>query len=502
MKKTVLIEKYWWPILALVGVAIYGLVMVLAANQSIWFDEGYSILLAKSSWGDLFALTAVDAHPPLYYALLKVWGSLFGFNEFALRSLSAFFLAGASVTGLLIVRKVFSAKVALYTIPFIIFAPFLLRYGYEVRMYSLALLIGVVATYVLIVAQQKQGWWRWVAYAALVALGMYTLYMTLVVWLAHAVWLLALSMKQKRAPLKEWKWLYAYGLSIVLFAAYIPTFIYQFVHSALPGVGNEITITRLVDMASVLFTYTPEWSLGGWLSLALLTAGILTGIVGTRVYKALPMQTRPYYVLLVLLVVVPIIFYTVTSLPPRTPIFINRYLAHIALFVYLLVGVTLALGIVGLTKNKGRSKSIPAIAYTLVVVILAYGTAQLYVTGNFVFERLQHPQTAQLRETIKCDDSTTVVADDPYTYIDAVFYFDGCNMRFFSKDAVERKGGYAPLSGSSARIESSTKLDTKTIVRLSWVGNEPQFALDSRYERISTASYDKQQVDTYRLIEE
>jgi uncharacterized membrane protein len=85
--------------------------MVLSLRQSIWFDEGYSILLAKQPVGELLALTAVDAHPPLYYLLLKAWGEMFGFTEFALRSLSALFLGGAVTTMLLLIRRLFGTRV-------------------------------------------------------------------------------------------------------------------------------------------------------------------------------------------------------------------------------------------------------------------------------------------------------------------------------------------------------------------------------------------------------
>ena len=75
-------EKYWWVIMIITGAVVFALTMLLARGQSVWFDEGYSILLAKHSVSELLALTAVDAHPPLYYLLLKMWGELFGFSEF------------------------------------------------------------------------------------------------------------------------------------------------------------------------------------------------------------------------------------------------------------------------------------------------------------------------------------------------------------------------------------------------------------------------------------
>jgi len=503
MTKHFSLEKIWWPVVALAGAAVYFIAIIFASHQSIWFDEGYSILLAKSNWGDLFSLTAVDAHPPLYYAVLKIWGTVFGFSDFALRSLSAVLLSGAVMTGLAMLRRCFSAKVALLALPFIVFAPFLIRYGYEVRMYSMAMLIGVAATYVLVSAYEKKDWWRWAVYAALVALGMYTLYMTLVIWLAHVVWLSVLSMKEKkRQPVKTWKWLYAYAFAVVLFLPYIATFIHQTLYSALPGVGSSITLAKLADMVSVLFAYTPEWSVGGWLALLILAGIILVSVVGVKVYQHIPQPQKKYYLLLVALTLVPIAFYILTSLPPRTPIYINRYLAHVAIFIYMLVGVTLALGVSYRSKWKKQASRLAPVAYAVTLLIVGIGMMQLYATGNFVFERMQHPQTSQIRQAVTCNNTTTIVADDPYTYIDSAFYFDGCDLRFFSENPIEYKGGYAKLHDSPLRISDSLNVDSQTVYRLGWVGQKPSFVVDNRYELIHSEQHDKQLLEEYQLISE
>lgn len=503
MKILATLEKLWWPIVILSGIAVFIATMLFSMGQSIWFDEGYSILLAKSDWSQLFALTAVDAHPPLYYALLKVWGTVFGFSETALRSLSALFLSGAFIAILALLKKLFSARVALLALPILLLAPFMVRYGYEVRMYSLALFIAVTATYALVVAHEKGKWWQWAIYAVLVALGMYTLYMTVVVWVAHFVWLIVISMKSKQYTFWKNPWIYAYAGAVVLFLPYIGTFLHQMLNSALPGIGNEITLTRLADMVTVLFLYTPEWQMGGWLSLLIVAGIILVSVVGFRASKYMTKREKKYFGFIVTIVVGSIIFYALTSLPPRAPIFVNRYLAHISVFIYALVGVTVALGLVYRQKLKTRSaKALPIIAYGVVVIILALGLIKLQTTGNYVFERMQYPQTQQIRQAITCNDDTTIVADDPYTYIDSAFYFDGCDLRFFAAKDVEFKGGYALLHGSGQRVGRSLEVKTPYLVHLNWDGRESSLSVDERYEQVSSKVYDKQRVDTYRLIAE
>jgi len=228
------IVKTWWLWLILAMVITYLLIMVVAIGQSVWFDEGYSILLAKRPVGELIALTGVDAHPPFYYLLLKGWAGIFGWSEFALRSLSA--VAASFTVGVifLLVRRLFTVRTALVALPFLVFAPFALRYGYEIRMYALAGLIGALASLVLVKAVAGRGKKLWIIYAALVALGMFTLYMTAAIWVAHVVWLFFTNKRDKSQAFFKQKWVLSYIGAVILFAAYIPTLIYQLTHSALP----------------------------------------------------------------------------------------------------------------------------------------------------------------------------------------------------------------------------------------------------------------------------
>ena len=86
-------SRYLIP-LALFGVALAVRVYRLDA-QSLWLDEGSSWQMANQPWatllGDLLSPTAAY---PLYHLLLKLWVSLFGDGEIALRLPSA--IAGAA----------------------------------------------------------------------------------------------------------------------------------------------------------------------------------------------------------------------------------------------------------------------------------------------------------------------------------------------------------------------------------------------------------------------
>src|SRR5512136_1239716 len=77
-----------WAVAVLTLLA-FGLRVFWLDHQSLWFDEGWSWYVAARSWAGLGEiLRQVDSHPPLYYALLKVWMALAGQSDFSLRFLS------------------------------------------------------------------------------------------------------------------------------------------------------------------------------------------------------------------------------------------------------------------------------------------------------------------------------------------------------------------------------------------------------------------------------
>lgn len=484
-----------WP-LVLVGsvVLTYALIMVLSLGQSIWFDEGYSLQLIERPVGELLSLTAVDAHPPLYYLVLKVWASIFGTSEWAFRSLSA--VSAALTVGVVffLVKKLFTVRTAIAVLPFLILAPFFLRYGYEIRMYVFAGLIGALATLVLVYARTSKSPLKyWIFYAILVALGMYTLYTSVAIWIAHFVWLLVEDVRAKKNIFKQ-PWVVSFVGAVVLFAPYIATFLWQLTNSALPGIGSSITLTRFADITSMLLLYLPEWELTGWLSLIIAVYLVLVVVVAAKVFKRLSPNSWQLRLLLVM-ATVPLGFFVLWALSPE-PSFINRYLSHVSIYIYLFIAVV---SILFLQQTHSYRSYLFILAG---IGIFAFGTLQLQETGNLNFERMQQAKTTEIRQTVNCNNAT-VVAEDPYTYIDVAYYFKDCDLRFYSENPVQKKGGYAPLYDSQARIDTSADLGSRTLYHLHW-GNktDSSFVTDTRYQQVSTETFDKQILDTYVLSAE
>ena len=61
-----------------------------------WLDEGISVGIASHPLSAIPELLRHDGSPPLYYALLHLWTSVFGTSEAATHLLSVAFALGAA----------------------------------------------------------------------------------------------------------------------------------------------------------------------------------------------------------------------------------------------------------------------------------------------------------------------------------------------------------------------------------------------------------------------
>lgn len=185
-----------WSLLLATGLA-FGLRVPRLAWQPLWWDEGYSIYFATEPLGRMLWLTAHDIHPPLYYALLHGWSLLFGPGPAAARVLSLALgtLAVPVAAWLALALWPGQVRVALIAAVLLAISPMHIYYSQEVRMYALAMLLGMLATgaFWKAVTRLEQGVpaRRWlVAYVAAAALGLYTLYYLALLLVAQALWAL------------------------------------------------------------------------------------------------------------------------------------------------------------------------------------------------------------------------------------------------------------------------------------------------------------------------
>lgn len=446
---SVVLQKKYTIILVICAVIAVAISLVIGLSQSVWFDEAYSIMLAKQPISQIIHLTALDTHPPFYYLLLSLWGNLFGWSEFALRSLSVLSMGGAIIFAGLLTKKIFGVRAALITLPIVAFAPFLLRYGFEIRMYSLASLIGIAATYVLVCAleskNKKQIQLLYGLYAILVALGMFTLYYMALLWIAHFLWLLGRSYSKKE-PLFKVIWIRAYIASVILFLPWLPTFFSQVSNGALAPIAQSMTLDNLLGIVSFGFVYRPVWQLSPLLSLIILFVILTLGYLSVRAFQLVDKKQKTYLTMLAMYLLIPIAILALVGL--FRPMYVERYLAHILIGASIFIGVAIAL------VTKKASRIVKALC-VLLVAVFALGLVQLIQVDNYNFQRLQHPEVKQAAVLMDCKLGSTILAADPYVAIELSYYLPSCPINFYS-DTASLGGGYAPLSNSDLRIANPT----------------------------------------------
>ncbi len=115
----------------------------LLGEKAIWWDEGWSLYLARQTPARIIAEAAPTLHPPLHYLALHYWQRLLGESVVVARLSSV-------LCGVITVPLVYRLGVWLGDRPtglgaalFLAVAPFHLRWSQEIRMYSAA--TGAVA---------------------------------------------------------------------------------------------------------------------------------------------------------------------------------------------------------------------------------------------------------------------------------------------------------------------------------------------------------------------
>ncbi len=484
--------KLFW--LVLIGAMVTaGLIsLAIGLRQSIWFDEAYSILLAKQTLGELVRLTAIDTHPPLYYLLLKAWAGVFGWSEISLRLSSIVSMILAIGAGGLLLRKMFGARLAIGGVLALIIAPLLLRYGFEVRMYADASLVGVLATYALYSAWQsshKQRWLWLAGYCALVAIGTYTLYYLTFLWIAHVVWLVYTHIRDRQQK-QLWQFAIAYAGAAVLFAPWLPTFVKQMTNGALAPIGQPLNLDQLLGIGTFNTLYQPLYTVPVLLTFVVIAlVGALIWIV-PRARQALA-DKHAEIALLVTYMSVPIALLMVVSLGKS--MYTERYLSHVAIGLVMLLGIVTMAALLNTNTRKRAHMWAPIAVYGVLLI----GTIQLAVVGNFNFQRLQTPTVNQVAASLDdCTPGQKILASDPYVMTELSYYLSHCQVYFVSEWETLR-GGYAPFSGSAYQIKNTDDLTDEKITYIYY--GTPDQSLPARYTEVSHRSYGSMNVAEYRL---
>jgi mannosyltransferase len=399
--------RSWIPLVLVAGTIAIGIVLRFATNSHLWLDEAITVEIARRSVPAMFAALRHDGAPPLYYLLLHFWTGIFGGSDVAVRALSGLLSVATLPLAWLAGRRVARVAAAFGhvekssthragTAALLLFAtsPYAIRYGSEARMYSLVVLLVLLFGLAVARALEQPKPTRWVALMLTTAALAYTHYWTFLLLATVAVFLLLQSRRREhyRDPCR--KALLSMVAASVLFLPWVPTFLYQMLHTGTPW-APKVQAQVLLD---TIFDWAGHASTGALLGLVLLfTAfvGLTARPAGDGLHVDLKGRVPGRYLAAVWLA--PLVLAYVASMAGGSA-YVERY-TGISLPAFLLLA---ALGL-GLLPNR---------RLVAVLLVIASITGLIGGAGLARAERTQAAQiTAKIAEQARPGDVVAYCPD-------------------------------------------------------------------------------------------
>ena len=334
-----------WGAAGLIGLGFL-LRLFHLGQQSIWYDEGVSLYLAGQGIGEIIHRTAIDIHPPLYYILLHFWLQLAGDSEFAAAFMSVMW--GTLLIALVycFTSRRFDSAAGIIAALLIAVSPFQLWYAQEIRMYTLAALLGwlvfwSVWSYLQRPAPSGRPVLCGVLFAMGGALGLYTLYYFAFLLIAVNVWAVFRLCRERPLPRLDLAgWMAAQLAVVILYIPWLGTAVRQALNPPVPPWRSPTPLWEALWQSWSALSFgqsvTPGPVAGALVGAAVLY--FVGMVVGLKREKAATAG-------LVLYTFLPLALILITSL--WTPLFHVRYVFTYAAAYYVL----LAVGIVWLIRR-------------------------------------------------------------------------------------------------------------------------------------------------------
>jgi hypothetical protein len=206
-----------------------------AIHARYWIDEGLSVGISSHPFFDVPGLLRQDGSPPLYYLLLNVWISVFGFGEADTHAMSVAFAVAIVPVAFVAGRAVFGPRAGWIAALLAAMDPFLTYYAQETRMYALVALLSMVVSgaFVLAFVQRRRGWLP--VFGVALALLMYTHNWGLFLAGGTGAAFLALLFSpeaDRRGMLRDA--VLVYGLVALAYLPWVPTLLFQAHHTGAP----------------------------------------------------------------------------------------------------------------------------------------------------------------------------------------------------------------------------------------------------------------------------
>jgi len=198
-----------WIAVTVLSVVALGLRLFCLTCKPFWFDEAFSVEMARVTWPNfLHLLWWREANMSLYYILLRAWLH-FGQSPFLVRSLSALIAAATIPAVYWLGSLLYDRRTGLIGAGLLTFNAYHIRYAQEARSYALLALLGTLSSAFLIAFLKRPTRTNRLAYLLTSILAIYAHFYALL--LITAQWLSMLcvgdtitSSEESRAGEESW----------------------------------------------------------------------------------------------------------------------------------------------------------------------------------------------------------------------------------------------------------------------------------------------------------
>ena len=259
----------------LVGLALLGLAAGLFAGVTggpLWLDEALSVEIASLPLSELQGALRVDGAPPVYYVLLHAWMALFGSGTTAVRLLTVATVPAALWLTWRLGRRLGGTGGGRAAVVVLAALPWTMRFGSETRMYALVVVLVLAGALVLLTVRADAARGPVAALAVLTALLLLTHYWSLFLLVAVGLWHLPGALRRQASSVRVVVALLGGG---VLFLPWLPTFVFQALHTGAPWASPPGVVTLVRTP-----TFWGGGALPGRVGLAVLVVGL--AVVGAR----------------------------------------------------------------------------------------------------------------------------------------------------------------------------------------------------------------------------
>jgi mannosyltransferase len=345
-------------LLGAVGAAIS---MLGSWIPSLWGDEAASLLSAVRPLPTLWPMLAhVDAVHGTYYLGLHFWVLAFGTSPFALRFPSAIAIGACVAAVVLLGERLDSRRLGVAAGLVCGILPRVTSMGQETRSYAFSAAIAAWLTLLLVVILQRVGPTRrlWIAYTALLAVGIYVFLYLALVAVAH---LAIVLLREDRRALAR-RWLVASAAAGAVALPLLVTAMLEHGQIAYLGTRTEVTFTSL---AVTLWFGTNLVAAVAWVLILVGLGMFAVDVVRHRARLRTPAGSAPpAFAVAILWLVVPSALLVASHF--LVPDFTARYLSMCAPAAALAIGAALV------RLTSGRTPLL-AVSIAVLAAIVAPG---------------------------------------------------------------------------------------------------------------------------------